>query len=115
MKVSMFRVEKQCGTGPYMADDDNPLLKHMMSVHGDADHPEPWDDSLLGEIYPDEVCGFPTLCGLEEWFAGYEDPLSMAGYSIGVYSVPVTSVRYGHKQAVFVRGDLHPVRRMSMF
>jgi hypothetical protein len=112
----MFRVEKQCGTGPYVEAEHNPILQHMYSVHGDADHPEPWDDELLGgEIYPDEVCGFPTLCGLEEWFAGYEDALSQCGYSIAVYSVPVTAVRYGNKQSVFTRGTAHPVRRMSMF
>lgn len=86
----------------------------MFAVHGDEDHPDPFDDDLLDGVYPDEVCGFPTLCALEEWFSGYEDPLASLGYKIAVYSVELQSVRYGYKQAVFLRGDKTPVRVMSM-
>lgn len=116
MKVSMFRVEDAAGAGPYVDREDNPELAHMYAVHGDADHPEPWDDPILDpqEIYPDEVCGFPTLCSLEEWFAGYEDPLAEAGYKIAVYTVELQAVRYGLKQAVFVRGSRSPIRIMPM-
>lgn len=110
----MFRVEKPCGAGPYVEEESHPMLKHMYQVHGDADHPEPWDDPLLENIYPDEVCGFPTLCAVEEWFAGYEDPLTELGYSIVNYTVPLTSVRYGKQQAVFVKKDAVAVRRMPM-
>lgn len=110
----MFRVEKPCGAGPYVGTDDDPRLSHMYAVHGDEDHPEPWDDPMLEQIYPDENCGFPTLCVLEDWFAGYEDLLDECGYSIVVYSVPLQSVRYGSKQAVFLKADAHPVRTMSM-
>ncbi|QFG12136.1 Hypothetical Protein OBI_RACECAR_7 [Arthrobacter phage Racecar] len=115
MKVSMFRVEKPCGAGPYVGEEENELLKHMFTVHGDADHLEPWDDPMLGEIYPDEVCGFATLCALEEWFAGYEDPLTMCGYSIVVYTVPLNAVRYGKKQALFIKDQATAVRTMPMF
>lgn len=114
MKVSMFRVEKADGAGPYVEEEDHPMLKHMYAVHGDADHPEPWDDPLLEIIYPDEVCGFPTLCAVEEWFAGYEDPLAECGYSIVAYTVPIHSVRYGKQQSVFLKKDAVAVRRMPM-
>lgn len=110
----MFRVEKPCGAGPYTAEEDHPALEHMYAVHGDEDHPEPWDDPKLEQIYPDEQCGFPTLCALEEWFAGYEDPLEELGYGIVAYSVPLTSVRYGTRQAVFLKADAVAVRTLPM-
>jgi len=111
----MFRVEKPCGAGPYIGEDEqHPLLAHMYAVHGDEDHPEPWDDPMLEEIYPDERCGFPTLCALEEWFAGYEDPLTELGFNIVAYTVPLQSVRYGAKQAVFVKSHAVAVRTMPM-
>lgn len=114
MKVSMFRVEKPNGEGPYVADQGNPVFAHMFAVHGDEDHPEPWDDPMLGEIFPDEVCGFPTLDGLEEWFAGYEDVLEEEGYHIAAYTANISEVRYGLKQSVFIRGDSFPVRTMTI-
>lgn len=116
MKVSIFRVEKPCGTGPYMDEEGHPLLKHMNAVHGDADHPDPFDDELLDGIYPDESCCFATLDAVEDWFAGYEDALDECGYGIVVYSVPLRSVRYGRSrgQAVFVRADAVQVRTIPM-
>ena len=109
----MFRVEKLDGTGPYFSGDAD--LEQMMFSHGDAEHPSPADDPMLGGIYPDEVCGFPTLCALEEWFSGYEDPLDAAGYQIAVYTVELQRVRYGKSQAVFVRdADMMPVRTMPV-
>lgn len=110
----MFRVELADGTGPYAGKEDNAELAHMFAVHGDAEHPDPFDDDLLEGIYPDEVCGFPTLCALEEWFAGYEDPLAEAGYKISVYTVELQQVRYGKNQAVFVKGSHYPVRIIPM-
>jgi len=110
----MFRVETPNGAGPYAGNEDNPELAHMFAVHGDADHLDPFDDPMLDGIYPDEVCGFPTLCSLEDWFTGYEDQLADAGYRIAVYSVELQTVRYGVRQGVFVRGDRSPVRTMSM-
>ena len=114
MKVSMFRVEKPCGSGPYAGNEDDAALAHMFAVHGDADHPDPFDDMMLDGIYPDEVCGFPTLCAVEDWFSGYEDPLAELGYRIAVYSVELQKVRYGSKQAVFLRGTAAPVRTFRM-
>jgi hypothetical protein len=114
MKVSMFRVEMANGAGPYAGNEDNPELAHMFAVHGDEDHLDPFDDPLLEGIYPDEVCGFPTICALEEWFAGYDDPLDDAGYKISVYTVELQQVRYGKQQAVFIRGGKSPVRIMRM-
>ena len=110
----MFRVEDAAGAGPYVDNEDNPALAHMFAVHGDADHLDPFDDPILEGIYPDEVCGFPTLCALEEWFAGYDDPLHEAGYKISVYTVPFVSVRYGTKQAVFIKRDAVTVRVIRM-
>lgn len=110
----MFRVELADGTGPYAGKEDSAELAHMFAVHGDADHPDPFDDELLEGIYPDEVCGFPTLCALEEWFAGYEDPLHEAGYKISVYTTELQTVRYGKNQAVFVKGNAYPIRIMPM-
>lgn len=69
---------------------------------------------MLEQIYPDENCGFPTLCALEEWFAGYEDPLADLGYSIVNYTLPLQSVRYGSKQALFLKKDAVAVRTLSM-
>jgi len=112
----MFRVEKACGAGPYVKEETHPMLQHMYTAHGDADHPEPWDDPLLEQIYPDEVCGFATLCDLENWFAGYEDPLAECGYNIVVYTVPLHSnlVRYGKHQALFVKKDAVAVRTIPI-
>jgi hypothetical protein len=102
MKVSVFRIEKPNGDGPY-ADADNAVLKHMNAVHGDADHPDPSDDVLLEGINPDESCGFATMCDLEAWFSGYEDVLESAGYNISVYTVRREYVRYGKSQCLFLR------------
>lgn len=110
----MFRVEDAVGAGPYVDNEDNPALAHMFAVHGDADHLDPFDDDMLDGIYPDEVCGFPTLCALEAWFEGYDDVLAAAGYKIAVYTTELQTVRYGRKQAVFVKGKAHPVRIMPM-
>lgn len=111
----MFRVEKMCGTGPYFDEDaDNPMLSHMRISHGDAEHPSPAEDPILGSIAFDEACGFATLCALEEWFAGYEDVLAELGYEITVYTVPLASVRYGQQQAVFVKDHAVPVRTLSL-
>lgn len=110
----MFRVEAPNGAGPYAGNEDDAALAHMFAVHGDADHPDPFDDPMLDGIYPDEVCGFPTLCALETWFAGYEDPLAAAGYYVAVYSVELQAVRYGFKQGVFVRGKTTPTRVFRM-
>lgn len=111
----MFRVESPSGVGPYVENEDDPALAHMFAVHGDADHPDPFDDPMLDGVYPDEVCGFPTLCALEEWFAGYDDPLADLGYKIAVYTVDLQQVRYGYKQAVFVRtAGTYPIRVMPM-
>jgi hypothetical protein len=88
----------------------------MYAAHGDADHPEPWDDPILdpAEIYPDESCGFATLCALEDWFAGYEDGLAVLGYNIVNYTVPLNSVRFGVKQALFVKAHAVAVRTIPM-
>lgn len=114
MKVSVFRVEKPNGDGPYADDADKNLYDHMNAVHGDADHPDPEDDPMLGGINPEEHCGFATLCDLEAWFAGYEDILHECGYGISVYTLPLALVRWGNNQALFVRGDAVPVRTMTM-
>ena len=114
MKVSVFRVEKPNGDGPYADLAQKMLCEHMNAVHGDADHPDPEEDPMLDGIMPDEHCGFATLCDLEAWFAGYEDILDDCGYGIAVYTVPLALVRYGHNQALFVRGDAVPVRTMPM-
>lgn len=115
----MFRVEKPCGTGPYKEPEDHPMLEHMYQVHGDADHPAPDADPLLTKdleegIMPDEKCGFATLCALREWFSGYEDPLAELGYEITIYTVPLTSVRFGTQQAVFRYADAEPVEYLSL-
>ncbi len=114
MKVSVFRVEKPNGDGPYSDDADKNLYEHMNAVHGDADHPDPADDPMLDVIYPDESCGFATLCDLESWFSGYEDILSDAGFRIAVYTMELQSVRYGHNQALFLKHDAVPVRTISL-
>ena len=109
MKVSVFRVEKpNGGAGPYA--DESPLLAHMNAAHGDADHPDPMDDPMLDGIYPDEHCGFATVCDLDAWFDGYADSLAACGYIIAVYTVPLHAVRYGTKQCVFLRADAMPKR-----
>lgn len=112
MKVSVFRVEDAVGEGPYAST--SPLIAAMNAMHGDAAHPSPAEDPLLGEPYPNENCCFATLCQLEEWFAGYEDDLAEAGYEISVYTVPLENVRFGISQALFRREDRYPVRTMPM-
>jgi hypothetical protein len=114
MKVSVFRVEKPNGDGPYADDADSKMFEHMNAVHGDADHPDPADDDMLDGIYPDESCGFATLCDLETWFDGYEDILADAGFRISVYTIELQLVRYGRNQALFIKHDAVPVRTLRM-
>jgi hypothetical protein len=103
MKVSIFRVEKPNGDGPYADDADKTLYEHMNAVHGDAEHPDPADDPMLEGINPDESCGFATWCDLEAWFSGYEDVLAECGYGVTVYTVKREYVRFGHNQALFLK------------
>lgn len=112
MKVSVFRVEDAVGDGPYVST--SPVIAAMNAMHGDVHHPAPKDDPLLGEPYPDENCGFATLCALEEWFAGYEDELADAGYEISVYTVKREQVRWGKQQLLFRREGALPVRTFPM-
>jgi hypothetical protein len=114
MKVSVFRIEKPNGDGPYN-DADSRITEHMNAVHGDADHPDPSEDPMLDGINPDESCGFATLCDLEEWFSGYGDILADAGYGIAVYTMPLQSVRYGRNQCLFLKEDAVPVRTLPIF
>lgn len=100
------------GEGPYAST--SPLIAAMNAMHGDAEHPSPIQDPLLGEPYPDENCGFATLCALEEWFAGYEDDLAEEGYEISVYTVPLDQVRYGLQQVLFRREGAYPIRTFTM-
>lgn len=108
LNITMFRVEQPDGSGPYFADIDEDLplaesLYHMRYNHTDADHLSPSRDPMLKYIADDEVCGFTTLGGLDNWFAGYEDALAEAGFSIVAYIVPYTSCRFGKDQGVFIR------------
>lgn len=112
MKVSVFRVEDNVGEGPYAST--SPIIAAMNDMHGDAGHPSPVEDPMLGEPYPDENCCFATYCDLVDWFAGYEDDLADAGYEISVYTVPSSNVRYGLKQALFRREGRYPDRTMPM-
>ena len=114
MKVSVFRVEKLNGDGPYADDADSNVISHMNAVHGDADHPDPSEDPMLDGINPDESCGFATLCDLEDWFSGYEDVLDHAGYGITVYSTRREFVRYGKNQCLFLKEHAVPKRTMPL-
>lgn len=114
MKVSVFRIEKPNGDGPYADDADSKIIEHMNAVHGDDEHPDPSEDPLLDGINPDESCGFATLCDLEEWFAGYGDALDAAGYSIVCYSTRREFVRWGKNQCVFLKDHAVPSRTMPI-
>jgi hypothetical protein len=113
MKVSVFRIEKPNGDGPYN-DADSKVIEHMNAVHGDDEHPDPSEDPMLDGINPDESCGFATLCDLEEWFSGYEDVLADAGYGIVVYSTKREYVRWGKNQCLFLKAHAVPVRTLSV-
>lgn len=120
LKITMFRVETPDGEGPYMSAlfDGAPYaadILHMRRNHTDEAHHCPYDDPKLNyTIAKDEVCGFATLAALEEWFAGYEDPLYEYGYSIVAYTVPYTSCRFGTNQDVFLKKDAEWSRTMSL-
>lgn len=102
MKVSVFRIEKPNGDGPY-SDADSRITEHMNAVHGDADHPDPSEDPMLDYINEDESCGFANLCDLKAWFEGYGDVLAGAGYIISIYTMPLQYVRYGNNQCLFLK------------
>lgn len=114
MKVSVFRIEKPNGDGPY-TDADSRITEHMNAVHGDDDHPDPSEDPMLDGINPDESCGFATLCDLEAWFSGYGDLLEEAGYGIAVYSVRREYVRFGRNQCLFLKEYAVTSRTLPIF
>lgn len=119
MKITMFRVELPDGTGPYFAEIDEDLslaeeLWHMRYNHSDDAHANPGNDPMLNYIANDEVCGFSTLAELETWFAGYEDALTEAGFSIVAYTVPYVSCRFGMNQTLFLKKDAEWSRTMPL-
>jgi hypothetical protein len=112
MKVFIYRVEMpRGGCGPYVGA--NTVLKEMHAAHA-GNRPAPEDDAGLGSIRADEFCGFATMDALDRWFAGYHKLLAECGYVIAVYSMPITHVRYGKRQALFRRGDNFPVETMPL-
>lgn len=114
MKVSVFRIEDTDGGGPYNGTKWSDELLDMIGEHTNETHPSPQSDPMLKDIYPHEVCGFATIDAAEEWFAGYADALSEAGFHLSVYTVPIGDVRYGKEQCVFRRGENYPIRTMSI-
>ena len=109
-KVSVYRVEKpKGGRGPYSLPETIGL--HI--AHSDGLHPDPREDGLKS-LHRNEYCGFATLMSLHLWFDGWQVRLAELGFSIAVYIVPVSLIRYANHQLVFRRGDLLPVYYRSL-
>ena len=84
MKI-VYRVEKECGQGPYRAFTKINRTHSIMSTHlcwDDPFHPAPY------EIDPEEYCGFSSMCQLRQWFYGCLDWLYSRGFKIVRYEVP---------------------------
>jgi hypothetical protein len=118
----VFRVEHvDDGNGPYTVDLDKPGPRQALSIHlGELHdlsrimHPTPSRDNL-GWVEYGEYCGFKSTKDVRHWFGNQDLGLKMskAGYVIAIYKVDPKLVRHGHKQVVFKRGDLKPIRRVD--
>lgn len=108
--IDFYRVEDpQTLTGPYNDRTDwigLDLSNDLGAAHGRrygelyVSHPNPWDDPGLNGISPSEKCGFVNEFKLRDWFSGWGERLSEAGFVINVYSVPASDVRSGKYQDV---------------
>ena len=124
----VWRVEDDAGMGPYKARVRHPRDGASIGCHHEGwEHPSPWSDTLQGGerapdwsqsdhlcVEADEVCALESLPRLRRWFDGWGAVLHRAGHHVAVYDVPREQVRYGLRQCVFTRGDLEPVRVLTM-
>lgn len=110
MKVSIYRIENWRGAGPY-----NYRLTELNKMHEEhrGNRPHPRDDGIAG-LKRKEHCGFGSLEDLKWWFRGYLRALSLMGFNIAVYKVPLDRIRYGNRQLVFERGDLLPFEHLPV-
>lgn len=93
--IFVYRVERDMGDGPYYKPD--------AIFHGQAatyNQPVPSWDGIEREI--DDQCAFKSVTQFHRWFSDEEvKKLSSSGYKCNVYSVPLTSVKFGNYQVLF--------------
>lgn len=97
--------------GPEMSKFAEDLADGMCWAHSNNDHPSPFRDGHLYDIYSYEVCGLPSRADLDRWFEPHwRARLHRAGYLVHVYEAPDTDVRLGDIQLVFKRSSASLVR-----
>lgn len=99
-------VQNQFPSGPYIASgltyEIDDALYDMSCSHNGDHHPAPYQDPSLGDIDPQERCGFDSLENCYRWFEGYEGLLQGLGFRIWEYEIPEEKVRIGKfGQALF--------------
>lgn len=111
-----YRVENDLGEGPYVGKSGDEILGLMASCHNlDFEtHPTPHEEASLARVFRPEyhACGTSSIEQLMEWFDGYGDDLSLAGYRVNVYKADVTSGRF---QAIAPIRDLTPDNLVETF
>lgn len=121
-RIDFYRVEDPDRLeGPYndrRGFDRIELSNDLGDAHGRrygelyGTHPNPYDDPGLNGISPSEKCGFVNEFKLRDWFSGWGDRLTDAGYVINVYSVPAYKVRSGKYQDVAQLSHLKPTKTL---
>ena len=99
-KVRVFRVEDKSGNGPYW----DYALPEMGRSHTDSDHPCAFED-FGAKFNPNHHFAFDALEKAEEWFRGYAETLTNAGFLLHEYEVDSRFVMEGcsGKQVTFNR------------
>lgn len=93
------------------ADD---VMEALCQAHGwsDNEHPTP-DEDGIDSFEREHCCGFASVAQLREWFAGWLERLSDAGFQLYHYRVPAEDVTHGRRQSVAGLPN-RAYRRMSL-
>lgn len=80
------------------------LSEELNNAHCDYAHPLAQDDGGVGASRALDngwVCGFASMKDLREWFDGWIDEITDAGFEILEIQVPDDAIIYCHHQVIF--------------
>ena len=105
----VWRVQNQLGGGPYSSKSYPSGVKpadaeEMSRNHSDLLHPNPWEDGLNRDLFPEERCCFLTKRQAKAWFtAGELVMLERHGFTLQRVTGRITSRL--ENQGLFIPAD----------
>lgn len=112
MTQTIYRIQhRDDGYGPYRYRDF-PYELWQCQDHEDQDHPSPWEDKDLCEVWRDHLSapfgtlrfGFKSLDQLRNWFTR-EEQMKLAMLGFQVVKFHPRRVWHGAKQSIFIHEE----------